>query len=194
MDRILVIYGTTHGQAAKVAQAIGGELGQVGMHAEVAEASDLAPAPDAYDGVIVIGSVHAGGYQRNLRRWVRTHVEALARRPAAFVSVCLGVLQHNDAVDRELSAIRDRFYAATGWQPVVVTVVAGALPYTKYNWFTRWTMRRIVAKAHGDTDTSRDYEYTNWSEVRQFAREFATTVTVNRARAARAQPANSGAA
>ena len=42
---------------------------------------------------------------------------------------------------------------------------------------TRWIMRRIVAKAHGDTDTSRDYEYTDWNDVRLFARDFADRVT-----------------
>jgi len=83
--------------------------------------------------------------------------------------VCLGVLQHDPGVDRELKAIIDRFLAATGWQPDVVKIVAGALPYTRYNWFTRVAMKRIVRKAGGDTDTSRDYEYTDWDDVRRFA-------------------------
>ena len=51
--------------------------------------------------------------------------------------------------------------------------VAGALPYTKYGWLKKWIMRRIVAKAGGDTDTTRDYEYTDWNDVREFARAFA---------------------
>jgi menaquinone-dependent protoporphyrinogen oxidase len=33
-------------------------------------------------------------------------------------------------------------------------------------------MRRIVSKARGDTDTSRDYEYTDWADLEQFARDF----------------------
>jgi DNA gyrase/topoisomerase IV subunit A len=28
------------------------------------------------------------------------------------------------------------------------------------------------SKAHGDTDTSRDYEYTDWADLEQFARDF----------------------
>ena len=64
------------------------------------------------------------------------------------------------------------FLTSARWQPTVTTTVAGALPYTKYNWLKRWVMRRIVAKAKGDTDTSRDYEYTDWNQVRGFAREF----------------------
>ncbi len=37
-------------------------------------------------------------------------------------------------------------------------------------------MKRIVAKAGGGTDTTRDYEYTDWDDVRVFAREFAQRV------------------
>ena len=58
----------------------------------------------------------------------------------------------------------------------MVKVVAGALAYTRYNRLTRWAMKRIVTKAHGDTDTSRDYEYTDWNDVRRFAGEFAETL------------------
>ena len=52
-------------------------------------------------------------------------------------------------------------------------MVAGALPYTKYGWLKRMMMKRIVAKAGGDTDTTRDYEYTDWIDLRNFARDFA---------------------
>ena len=51
-------------------------------------------------------------------------------------------------------------------------IVAGALLYTHYNFFVRWLMKRIVANAGGDTDTSKDYEYTDWSDVRAFAADF----------------------
>jgi menaquinone-dependent protoporphyrinogen oxidase len=35
-------------------------------------------------------------------------------------------------------------------------------------------MKRIVAKAGGGTDTTRDYEYTDWKGLRTFAGTFAT--------------------
>ena len=49
----------------------------------------------------------------------------------------------------------------------------GALRYTKYNVLIRIMMRVIVGFAGGDTDTSRDYEYTDWRAVEGFAAEFA---------------------
>jgi menaquinone-dependent protoporphyrinogen oxidase len=106
----------------------------------------------------------SGGSNGTWRRW--------GAKPAAFVSVCLGVLQHDAKVQHDLQTMVDEFVASTGWRPSVVKFVAGALPYTKYGWLQRLVMKRIVAKAGGDTDTSRDYEYTDWNDLRHFAAEF----------------------
>ncbi len=171
---VLVLYGTTDGQTAKIAAFVSETLRRAGAEVAKVDASGAGPlpAPEAYDAVIVAASVHAGGYQRPVRRWARAHAGALNNKTNAFVSVCLGVLQHDPAVDRELGSIMDRFFAEAGWHPGTVKVVAGALPYTKYNWIKRWMMRRIVSKAHGDTDTSRDYEYTDWADLERFAQDF----------------------
>jgi menaquinone-dependent protoporphyrinogen oxidase len=107
---------------------------------------------------------------------VKSHASALQGRPTAFVSVCLAVLEKSEKANADLQAILRRFFTETGWIPPVTKIVAGALLYTRYNWFIRLMMRRIVARAHGDTDTSRDYEYTDWSDVRAFGQEFARRV------------------
>jgi menaquinone-dependent protoporphyrinogen oxidase len=172
MPRILVVYGTTDGHTAKVAGAITETLHRTGAVVDLSPAGDYAPAPDEYDAVIVAASVHAGRYQKSVEQWVRVHAAAFGRKPAAFVSVCLGVLQHDAKVQRDLQAILDRFVSTTGWRPTVVKFVAGALPYTHYSWLRRLVMKRIVAKAGGDTDTSRDFEYTDWNDLRHFAADF----------------------
>jgi menaquinone-dependent protoporphyrinogen oxidase len=171
---VLVLYGTTEGQTAKIAGFLAERLRRAGATVTQVDASSDSPlpAPEMYDAVIVAASVHASGYQKAVRRWVRAHAGALSGRPNAFISVCLGVLQHDPAVDRELGSIMERFFAQSGWRPAIVKIVAGALPYSKYNWIKRWMMRRIASKAHGDTDTSRDYEYTDWPDVERFALEF----------------------
>jgi menaquinone-dependent protoporphyrinogen oxidase len=178
MTRILVLYGTTDGQTARIAETVADAMRAQGAEVDLADAATRNPAPDGYTAVVVAASVHAGGYQRQVQRWVQGHAETLRNRASAFVSVCLGVLQHDPEVDRELRTITERFLSTTGWQPSVIKVVAGALPYTKYNWVKRWMMRRIVRKAGGDTDTSRDYEYTDWDDVRRFGRDFAAQAQV----------------
>jgi menaquinone-dependent protoporphyrinogen oxidase len=173
MGRILVLYGTTEGHTAKVAAAVAEELRAHGAEVDVIEAGTADPRPEHYAGVIVAASVHGGAYQRPVRRWVRSNRHALAGRPTAFISVSLAVLQQQPKVQREVSAIVERFVTATGWWPTWTKSIAGALAYSKYGWFKRWIMRRIAEKAGGDTDTSRDYEYTDWRDLRAFADRFA---------------------
>jgi menaquinone-dependent protoporphyrinogen oxidase len=120
--------------------------------------------------------VHAGGYQRPVVKWVRANAAALGGKRTAFVSVCLGILQKDPNVDRDLDAIAERFFAATGWRPTQVKTIAGALLYRQYGWLKRRMMRRIVAKAGGDTDMTKDYEYTDWGELQVFVADFMRVV------------------
>ena len=171
-----MLYGTTDGQTAKIAGAIATTLRTQGFEVDVVEADRDAPAPDVYDGIIVGASLHAGGYQRSVRRWVRTNAHALKEKPTAFLSVCLAVLEQNPKVQQDLLGIINRFVSSTGWQPGVTKPVAGALLYTRYSPLKRWIMKRMVQKAGGDTDTSRDYEYTDWIDLRAFADAFGARV------------------
>jgi menaquinone-dependent protoporphyrinogen oxidase len=176
MARILVFYGTTTGHTAKIARSIGDTLRQQGAGVDVIEANAEWPEPEDYAAVVVAASVRGGKYQRSVGRWVRANAEALNARPTAFVSVCLAVLQQEPQVQQEVAAIMTRFLTAAGWRPALTKTMAGALLYTQYNPFLRWVMKRITRKAGGDTDTSRDYEYTNWSDLRTFAEDFGRRV------------------
>jgi menaquinone-dependent protoporphyrinogen oxidase len=97
--------------------------------------------------------------------------------PTAFLPVCLAILEQRPETRRALDAIIDRFQRSTAWRPDLIKPVAGALLYTRYSWLKRWIMRRIVAKAGGDTDTTRDFEYTNWDDLQKFARTFGRNLT-----------------
>lgn len=178
MARILVLYGTTDGHTAKVAARLAETLRTSGAAVDVIEAGTTEAEPQDYAGVIVAASVHVGGYQRAVRRWVRKHAEALRGKPTAFLSISLGVLQTDPNVQREVAAIVSRFLRVTHWQPAMVQNVAGAVLYTRYNAIKRWMMKGIVRKASGGTDTSRDYEYTNWAELSAFAERFNRIVAV----------------
>ena len=173
--RILVLYGTTDGHTGKVATAIANTLRA--EHADVelvhARPDGPDPAPEAFAAVVVAASVHTNGYQRSVWRWVRRHASGLHGRPTAFVSVCLGVLERTPAADAELATIMEGFFEATSWTPTVRKIVAGALPYSRYSWLKRLVVRRVVRNAYGSTDPTRDYEYTDWNDVREFARRFA---------------------
>lgn len=174
MSRLLVLYGTTDGHTRKIAWAIAETLEGCGVTVDVldAHASGRTVGAEPYDAVIVAASLHARGYQRSVYRWLRHNVVALSRRPTAFVSVCLGILEQNAKTRHDLDGIINTFEWRAGWRPDAVLIAAGALPYTRYGWFKRRVMKRIAARAGGGTDTTRDYEYTDWDALRAFAQEF----------------------
>ena len=173
MSRILIVYGTTSGHTAKVATALAQTLRERGSIVDVINAASRSwPSPSGYNAVIVAASVHGGRFQRSIARWVRSYARDLNKKPTAFVTVCLAAVNAGTEEQQNIAKVMDRFFHETGWLPTIRKAVAGALLYTKYNWLTRWMMRRIVSRHHGDVDTSRDYEYTDWNDLAEFARDF----------------------
>ena len=175
---VLVFYGTTEGHSAKVAAAIGATVRGEGLKVDVLDAEASQPDAEGYDAAIVVASVHKGDYQAAVRDWTRRHARALNAMPSAFVSVSLGVLQHDPKVEQDNESIRARFLEKTGWKPAAIKPVAGALMYSRYNVIERMLMKRIAAQASGDTDTSRDHEYTDWEDLAAFTRRFAAKIGV----------------
>jgi menaquinone-dependent protoporphyrinogen oxidase len=183
MARVLVVYGTGEGQTAKVAERITESLGESG-HA--AEAFDVERLPDgvdlaSYDGVVVGASIHMGRHQKGVRSFVRTHRETLETIPSGFFQLSLSAAMDDEAHRVETMGYVDALIEDTGWHPDRVAVLGGALRYSEYGFITRSLMKSIARAQTGDTDTSRDYEYTDWDEVRQFAEEFGTFVEEQRA-------------
>lgn len=181
MTHILIVYGTTDGHTRKVVQVLAEDLRGLLCSVDILDAAgDLRRlSPEGYDGVIVAASVHIGDYQRPVARWLRQHATLLNQMPTAFLSVCLAVLEKSEKTRDELRRIMQRFFTRTGWRPAVAEPVAGAVLYTRYGWLKRRMMKRIVAKAGGGTDTTRDYEYTDWNALRAFARDFLALLPVH---------------
>ena len=173
MAKLLVVYGTTEGQTAKIAQHIADAAGRSGHDATVKHAPEIVDGDlGGYDAVIIGGSLHEGRYQRAVRDFVARHRQLLNSRPSAFFSVSLAAASRDPEERAAPLRIAKEFAAAAGWKPQQIASFAGALKYTQYSWLKRMVMKYISEKEGGDTDTSRDFEYTNWDEVARFVEEF----------------------
>ena len=74
MRSVLVVYGTGDGQTEKIARFIAHRLDMSGTPVVLVNAAGGSdPDPADFGSVIVAASVHAGGYQRAVRKWVRRH-------------------------------------------------------------------------------------------------------------------------
>ena len=185
MPRILIAYATIDGQTARVAERMAATLRGAGHDVTVrrADAAEVGAELGRQDAIIVGGGIRYGHHAPALERMVRARLAELASRPSAFFSVCLSA-GGPGARPATARAYRAQFLKRTGWRPAIDESFAGALLYTRYNPFIRFMIRLIVGMAGGDTDTSRDYEYTDWEAVERFARDFATRIEARAAAAA----------
>ena len=172
MSRILILHASSHGSTRAIAGAIASRLIELGHEADLRDlmAKDVpAPAPAGHDAVVIGARVHGGRHPKQVVRYVHEHGRELAGMPSAFFSVSLSAASTDP--DGRLAAERllERFCETSGWRPRHRASFAGTLAYTRYSWLTRLLMKRISARAGGSTDTSRDHEYTDWSQVALFA-------------------------
>ena len=176
MSRVLIAFASADGQTFRIAARIAAALGRAGHAVTVmrADAPGIDHAIAASDTVVVGGGIRYGHHARALERAVRDNRAALGARPNAFFSVSLSG-GGPGARPATAQGYVEQFVARTGWKPRRAATFGGALLYTRYSFLIRLLMRHIVGSAGGETDTSRDYEYTDWSAVDRFAAELAQT-------------------
>ena len=174
--RILVVYETSEGQTAKIAERIADTLRERVDDVDVRDV-EHAPAPDGYDGVVVGDSIHAVKHSRPMIRYIGENVGALNAKPSALFQVCLTSANPDEKHTASAHALVQDVMERTGYDPDAVGMFAGALVYTQYGWFKRHVMHAIVKREGGDLDMSKDYEYTDWDAVTEFAEHVDAIVT-----------------
>ena len=175
MARVLVLYGTLEGQTAKISEYIAEVAKDLGYNAEAVNIAELPSGfpLEEYEAVIVGASVHMKKHEDYVRDFVKNNRESLERIPSAFFSVSLTAVEKTEEARSQIGEVIEGFIEETGWHPNRLGIFAGALAYTRYGFVKRYFMKRIVKeKRPVDIDTSRDYEYTNWEDVRRFSEDF----------------------
>ena len=168
--RVLILYASIDGQTARIAERMAGVIERAGYTVTLRRAEEMEALweIDTHEAVIVGGGIRYGKHAEALVERVKATREALEARPNAFFSVSLSA-GGPGAKPAEAARHLDDFRTRTGWEPQECASFAGALQYSRYNFFLRLMMRFIVGHAGGDTDMSRDYEYTDWDAVDRFA-------------------------
>ncbi|MFB6375514.1 MAG: flavodoxin domain-containing protein [Bradymonadaceae bacterium] len=178
--RVLIVYGTGYGQTAKIAKQIGDRLADRGCLIDERYGKHLTLDRPLvhYDGVLVGASIYVNQHQSYIVEFARAHAPYLAEMPTGFFSVSLTAAAPTDEGRRQAHAALERFVGRTGWRPGMMMAFAGALTYSRYGLLETRIMQAIAAMTVGDTDISRDYEYTDWEEVRAFAEAYFETLGV----------------
>jgi menaquinone-dependent protoporphyrinogen oxidase len=169
-----VFYVTTEGHTRTIAEHVATTLREQGFDSEARELSRETRVDWSDVRAVVIGaSIHAGRHQKAAVDFARHEAPHLNARPSAFFSVSLSAGSRNPAEVDAARGLAQSFVKAAGWTPQRTRCFAGKLAYSEYGFLTRQATRFIAWREGAPTDTSRDYEFTDWTAVRQFALDFA---------------------
>lgn len=178
---LLVVYGSTTGQTRKIADRLVYRAGAQGISARSLDSSDRAPRELPYtpDAVLVGGSVHHGHHQTGVSEFIRANRGLLEELPSGLFSVSLTAALHDDLHERETGHYVDTLAEETGWQPVRVARIAGALRPSEYDELKKVAVKLLYGNLGPEISTSEDREYTDWQAVDRFVDDFLAALLAN---------------
>ena len=172
--KIVIVCESWTGQTAKIAGYIQQHLNNRGHQAELVQCRgrDAAGKIEEAEAVVIGAPVRAGNYHSKAIKFIKTNLDLLNKKKNAFFTVCLSAKSDDDKSKAEIAKYHEGLKEKTGWQPQALAAFAGGIAYTRYNFLIKFIIKKINQKEGGDTDTTRDYEYTDWDKVKAFADGF----------------------
>ena len=169
---VLIVYASSEGQTAKVADHVGDVLRDHGVECEAYAVGEVPGDLDLadYDGVLLGASIHMGKHQKSMRKFIKRRRDALADAYAGFFQVSLSSASDDAEGQREATEYVQNLVDETGWEPDHVGIFGGALRFSEYG-FLKGTVMKSIASSMGE-DTSTDQEFTDWDHVTEFAEAF----------------------
>lgn len=162
--KTLILYLSHDGQTKKIAEFMAQYLeGEVAV-LPLMEEQDL----QVFDRVIIGASIRYGHFNKQAYRFIERHHKLLNTKGAVFFGVGLTARKEGKDTPEGNVYVR-KFLQRIKWTPAKVGVFAGALLYPRYKWIDRVMIQLIMKITGGETDATKEIEYTNWEKVKAFA-------------------------
>ena len=170
MSGSLIIYSSTDGQTKIICE----KIKNFSKNSESIKLISLEEANDfnlqSYENIIIGASIRYGKHNKNLYKFISSNKETLEKKRSAFFSVNV-VARKPEKNTPETNPYMKKFLKISNWKPDKLGVFAGKVNYPNYGFFDKYIIRLIMLITKGPTDTSRSFEFTDWSKVEDFARE-----------------------
>tara|TARA_B100000963_G_scaffold74319_1_gene62466 strand:+ start:2236 stop:2754 length:519 start_codon:yes stop_codon:yes gene_type:complete len=167
---LLVIYSSTDGHTKIICEKIIQNL-------ENSNNTELVPLERAtnldlskFDKILIGASIRYGKHSNDLYKFIKSNKKILDQKETAFFSVNV-VARKIEKSKPETNPYIKKFLKISNWKPSKVAVFAGKVDYPNYKFFDKYAIKLIMFITKGPTDTTRSYEFTNWSKVEAFAKE-----------------------
>ena len=170
MSGSLIIYSSTDGQTKIICE----KIKNFSKNSESIKLISLEEANDfnllSYENIIIGASIRYGKHNKNLYKFISSNKETLEKKRSAFFSVNV-VARKPEKNTPETNPYMKKFLKISNWKPDKLGVFAGKVNYPNYGFFDKYIIRLIMFITKGPTDTSKSFEFTDWSKVEDFAKE-----------------------
>ena len=170
MSSSLIIYSSTDGQTKNICE----KIKNFSKNSESIKLISLEEAGDfnlqSYENIIIGASIRYGKHNKNLYKFISTNKGILEKKKNAFFSVNVVARKPEKNTPKTNPYIK-KFLKISNWKPNKLGVFAGKLNYPNYGFFDKYIIRLIMFITKGPTDTSKSFEFTDWSKVEDFAKE-----------------------
>ena len=170
MSGSLIIYSSTDGQTKIICE----KIKNFSKNSEAIKLISLEEANNfnlqSYENIIIGASIRYGKHNKNLYKFISSNKETLEKKRSAFFSVNV-VARKPEKNTPETNPYMKKFLKISNWKPDKLGVFAGKVNYPNYGFFDKYIIRLIMFITKGPTDTSKSFEFTDWSKVEDFANE-----------------------
>jgi menaquinone-dependent protoporphyrinogen oxidase len=158
------------GQTLKICNFLQKELLNLKQNIDLFSIDDFNKDLNQYDKIIIGSSIRYGVHNEKIIELINAHKTILDTKKTAFFSVNL-VARKPAKNKPDTNPYVIKFFKKIDWKPTIVEVFAGKLDYKKYGLFDRVMIKFIMWMTKGPTDTNTEIEYTNWDQVKIFAKK-----------------------
>ena len=170
MSSFLLIYSSTDGHTKTICERIKNFLNN-GNLVELLSLKDAKKIDlFKFEKIIIGASIRYGKHSKELYNFINLNKNILDQKKSAFFSVNV-VARKPEKNTAETNPYINKFLKISKWKPNKISVFAGKVDYPKYNYFDKYIIKFIMFITKGPTDTSRSYEFTDWSKVDDFSKE-----------------------
>lgn len=183
MKNVLILYATREGQTEKIAHVLAEILKDNKLNVELLNAKNNALLStlnlNKFDYLVFGASMHAGGLESEMVSYINSRSSELREKSKSFFLVLLSAATAEPNLKKKwLADARAKMDKQLTVNFKNTEMIAGALAYSKYSWPMKWVMKKIAKQAGQDTDISKDYEYTDWQQVKRFAQGIVVNATI----------------
>jgi len=171
MSKFLIIYSTTDGHTKIICERIKNFLNDEHIVELLSLEDSKKINLSDFEKIIIGASIRYGKHSRELYKFINLNKNILDQKKSAFFSVNV-VARKSEKNTAETNPYINKFLKISKWRPNKISVFAGKVDYPNYNFFDKYIIKLIMFITNGPTDTSRSYEFTDWSKVDDFSIEF----------------------